>query len=81
MSREGTDVLIIVAPDVVSIVALFGGPTPLELGALKLVVFGRLKNSARKDSTDSPGKAKFLKIDASYCRNASDCRVFAFTCP
>ena len=46
----------------------------VELGALKLVVFGRLKNSARKDSMDSPGNAK-LNIDASYCLNASDWRV------
>jgi hypothetical protein len=53
----------------------------VELGALKLVVFGRLKNSTRKDSTDSPGRAKFLKTEASYCRNASDCNVKAFTCP
>ena len=49
----------------------------VELGALKLVVFGRLKNSARKDSTGSPRRAKFLKIKISYCRNASDCKVKA----
>jgi hypothetical protein len=53
----------------------------VELGALKLVVFGRLKNSARKDSMDSPGNAKFLNIDASYCLNASDWSVYAFTWP
>jgi hypothetical protein len=53
----------------------------VALGALKLVVFGRLKNSTRKDSTDSPGKAKFLKTEASYCRKVSDCKVNAFTCP
>lgn len=44
----------------------------VELGALKLVVFGRLKNSARKERVDSPGIAKSLKIDASYWRKASD---------
>ena len=72
MSRDGIEVAVTVQQVDASMV---------ELGALKLVVLGRLKNSARKDRTDSPGKAKFLKIDASYCRNASDCRVFALTCP
>ena len=72
MSRDGMEVEVTVQQDEASIV---------ELGALKLVVFGRLKNSTRNDSTDSPGRAKFLKIEASYCRNASDCRVKAFTCP
>src|SRR5260370_18679038 len=33
----------------------------VELGALKLIVLGGLKNSERKDGTDSPGKAKLLK--------------------
>ena len=36
------------------------------VGALKLFVFGRLKNSARKERTDSPGSEKFLNTDASY---------------
>ena len=72
MSREGIEVDVTVQQEDASMV---------ELGALKLVVFGRLKNSTRKDSTDSPGREKFLKIEASYCRNASDCSVFALTCP
>ena len=37
------------------------------LGALKLTVFGKLKNSARKESTLSPGNEKFLKMEASNC--------------
>ena len=72
MSRDGTDVAVTVQQHDASMVAL---------GALKLVVFGKLKNSARKDSTDSPGKVKFLKIETSYCRNASDCSVKAFSIP
>ena len=47
MSRDGIEVEVTVQQDDASMV---------ELGALKLVVLGRLKNSTRKDSTDSPGK-------------------------
>jgi len=44
MSRDGIDVAVTVQQVDASMV---------ELGALKLVVLGRLKNSARKDSADS----------------------------
>ena len=45
MSRDGIEVAVTVQQVDASLV---------ELGALKLVVLGRLKNSARKDGTDSP---------------------------
>jgi hypothetical protein len=57
MSRDGTDVEVTAQQDVEVMV---------EPGALKLFVLGRLKNSARKERTDSPGSVKFLNTDASY---------------
>jgi hypothetical protein len=42
-----------------------GEVAELLLGAAKLTVFGKLKNSARKESVLSPGREKFLKIEAS----------------
>ena len=65
----------------VEVIAQHDEDVTVEPGALKLFVFGKLKNSARKESTDSPVIAKFLNTEASYCRNASDCSVSALICP
>jgi hypothetical protein len=72
MSRDGIEVEVTAQHDEEAIV---------EPGALKLVVFEMLKASARKESDDSQGKTKFLKIDASYCRCMSDSNTFARTAP
>jgi hypothetical protein len=78
MSREGTDVEVIAQQDDEVTVA---DGEPAGVGALKLLVLGRLKNSARKDRTDSPGREKFLNTDASYWRYRSEFSVYARTCP
>ena len=52
MSREGTEVAVTCPPAVESIV---------ELGAAKLVVLERLKNSARNERTLSRVRLMFLK--------------------
>jgi hypothetical protein len=38
----------------------------VAFGALKLTVFGKLKNSARNDKVEPSVTWKFLKSDASY---------------
>jgi hypothetical protein len=72
MSRDGIEV---------EVTAQHEEEVIVEPGALKLVVFEMLKASARKESVDSPGSAKFLKIDASYCLCMSDSNTFARTVP